>query len=103
MDPNEDLPRVRSNRNDNKAERNYRMNMPSKSRKKFEDSKLFLRNLIRICALSVLLSIGYAINFISVIRSIQSNPQTEQPWTFIYLTSTLWLLIACCVMIFLLL
>eukprot|EP01084_Bolivina_argentea_P059925 109474_1 len=53
-------------------------------------------DLIRICVISILLTIGYIFNFISIINR---DGVRRSKWAIVYLVSTGWLFIMSCVMI----
>ena len=55
--------------------------------------------LVRICVLSLILGVGYAINSVSVLRAIAKKDQSINSWIIIYIISTIWLFISCTIMI----
>ena len=55
--------------------------------------------MIRICTVSVLLSIGYFVNFISILHEYVIYGKQFEIWSLIYLISSVWLCIWCFIMI----
>eukprot|EP01084_Bolivina_argentea_P306687 530011_1 len=49
----------------------------------------------RICVISLILTIGYAFNFISILESITTFKHHVEIWLITYLASSIWLFMSC--------
>eukprot|EP01084_Bolivina_argentea_P205731 351403_1 len=66
------------------------------SQRRIYNTKSIKHNVRRICTLSIILSIGYIVNIISVLKSTYPT----ETWAFIYVSSFICLFISCSLMIF---
>eukprot|EP01084_Bolivina_argentea_P235656 396482_1 len=75
--------------------------LPNKCESK--SPKTSLNDLIRTCALSILLLVGYIVNFTSVLISIANGKLHPQmyTWSIIYISSSAWLFFSCLVLMIL--